>query len=69
MVLYRYRNFHCIHKTDDITEDVETRLDTSNYELKRPLLNGKSKKVVGLMKDELGRKILTKICWTKSKNL
>ena len=37
--------------------------------LKRPLLNGKSKKVVGLMKDELGRKILTKICWTKSKNL
>ena len=58
-----------MHKTDDITEDVETRLDTSNYELKRPLLNGKSKKVVGLMKDELGRKILTKICWTKSKNL
>ena len=29
--------FHCIHKTDDfygyIAEDVETRFDTSNYEL------------------------------------
>ena len=33
--------FHCIHKTDDsykdIAEDVETRFDTSNHELDRPL--------------------------------
>ena len=45
--------------TDDIyedTADVETRSDTSNYELDRPLPKGKNKKVIGLMKDELGRK-------------
>ena len=33
-------------------EDVETRFDTSNYELDRPLPKGKNKKVIGLMKDE-----------------
>ena len=35
-------------KTDDIyketVEDVETRSDTSNYELHRPLLKGKTEK-------------------------
>ena len=30
--------------------------DTSNYELGRPLPKGKSKKVIGLMKDEWGAK-------------
>ena len=50
---------------EDITEDVETRFDTSNYELEcnsteRPIPKGKNKKVIGLMKDELGRKIMTK---------
>ena len=44
-------------KTDDIykdiAEDVETRSDTSNYEFDRPLPNLKTKKVTGLMKDEL----------------
>ena len=39
----------------DIAQDVETRFDTSNYELDRPLPKGKNKKVIGLMKDELGR--------------
>ena len=34
----------------DIVEDVETRLDTSNYELNRQLLKGKNKKVFDLMK-------------------
>ena len=57
-------------KTDDIyrgvTEDVETRFDTSNYELEsnsleRPLPKGKNKKLIGLMKDELGRKFMTKV--------
>ena len=51
-------------KTDDIykdiAEDVETKFDTSNYELDRPLPKGKNKKVVGLMKGELGGKIMTK---------
>ena len=40
----------------DIAEDVETRFDTSNYELERPLPKGKNKKVVRLIKDELGGK-------------
>ena len=40
----------------DIAEDVETRFDNSNYELDRLLPKGKNKKVIGLMKDELGRK-------------
>ena len=42
-------------KTDDIykdiAEDVETRFDTSNYELDRSLPKGKNKKVIRLMKD------------------
>ena len=36
-----------------IEKHVETRFDTSNYELKRPLSKGKCKKVIGLMKNEL----------------
>ena len=38
----------------DIAADVEKRFDTSNYECDRPLLTGKNKKVIGLMKDEFG---------------
>ena len=46
----------------DIADDVEKRFDTSNYddECDRPLPTGKNKKVIGLMKDELGGKIKTK---------
>ena len=43
----------------DISDDVDNRFDTSNYEVKRLLLMGKNKKVIGLMKDELGGKIIT----------
>ena len=54
------RHFCCIHKNrwylQDIAEDVETRFDTSNYELDRTLPKGKNKKVVRLIKDELGGK-------------
>ena len=50
-------------KTDDcykdIANDVECKFDTSNYEVKRTLPTGKNKKVIGLMKDELGGKIIT----------
>ena len=42
----------------DIADDVEKRFDTSNYEVDRPLLTGKNKKVIGLMKDELAGKII-----------
>ena len=51
----------------DIVEDVETRFDTSNYELGRALPKGKNKKVIGLMKDELGGKIMTKFVGLKAK--
>ena len=39
---------------ENIASDVENRFDTSNYEVNRPLPIGKDKKVIGLMKDELG---------------
>ena len=42
----------------DIANDVEKRFDTSNYEVHRPLPTGKNKKVIGLMKDELGGGII-----------
>ena len=43
---------------EDIADDVEKRFDTSNYEVNRPLPAGKNKKKIGLMKDELGGKIM-----------
>ena len=45
-------NYFC----KDIDNDVECKFDTSNYEVNRPLPMGKNKKVIGLMKDELGGK-------------
>ena len=39
----------------ELAEDVGTKLDTSNYEAERPLPTSKNRKVIGLMKDELGR--------------
>ena len=44
-------------KTDviykDIAENVETRFDTSNYKLDRPLPKEENKRVIGLNIDEL----------------
>ena len=45
---------------EDIANDIENRFDTSNYEVNRPLPTGKNKKVIGLMKHELGGKIIMK---------
>ena len=42
----------------DIAYDVEKMFDTSNYECHRHLATGKNKKVIGLMKDELGGRII-----------
>ena len=42
----------------DIANDIEKRSDTSNYEINRPSPTGKNKKVIGLMKDKLGGKIM-----------
>ena len=44
--------------SEDIASDVENKFDTSNYEVNRPLPTGKNKKVIGLMKNELGGKII-----------
>ena len=51
----------------DIANDVEKRFDTSNHEINRPLPIGKSKKVIGLMKDELGGKIITEFVTLRPK--
>ena len=51
----------------DIASDVENRFDTSNYEANRPLSTGKNKKVIGLMKDELGGKIITEFVTLRPK--
>ena len=49
-------------KTEDIYEDiaknVEKMFDTSNYELERTFPQEKNTKVIGLMKDEIGGKIM-----------
>ena len=51
----------------DIASDIENRFDTSNYAVntsetsalaRRPLPTGNNKKIIGLMKDELGGKII-----------
>ena len=42
----------------DIAADVEERFDTNGYISDRPLPVAKNKKVIGLMKDELGGKIM-----------
>ena len=42
----------------DIAEDVEKKYDTSNYTVERPLPMGKNKKLIGMMKDELGGRIM-----------
>ena len=42
----------------DLTNDVKERFDTSGYLPNRPLPIGLNKKVIGLMKDELGVEIM-----------
>ena len=44
---------------EDISENVMKRFDTSNYIYNRPLPKNVNKKVLGFMKDELGRGIIT----------
>ena len=51
----------------DIANDVEKRFDTSNYKVDRQLPTGKNKKVIGLMKDELGGKIITEFVTLRPK--
>ena len=53
----------------DIANDVERWFDTSNYHEKneRPLPIGKNKKVIGLLKDDLGGKIMTEFVALRAK--
>ena len=51
----------------DITNDADKRFDTSNYEVNRPLPTGKNKRVIELMKDELGGKIITEFVTLRPK--
>ena len=52
-------------KTEDIywaiAKYVEARFDTSNYELERPLPRGINKKVIGLVKNKLRKKVMTEL--------
>ena len=54
---------------EDISNDVESWYDTSNYDEndKRPLPIGKNKKVIGLFKDELGGRIMKKFSTLRPK--
>ena len=52
---------------EDIADDVEERFDTSNYEIDRPLPTGKNKKVIVLMKDELGGRSMTEFAALRPK--
>ena len=45
----------------DIANDVEKWFHTSIYEVNRPLSIGKNKKMIGLIKDELGGKIMIEL--------
>ena len=51
----------------DIANDVDKRFDFSNHEVNRSLLTGKNKKVIGLMKYELGGKIITEFVTLRPK--
>ena len=52
---------------EDIANDVEKRFDSSNYEVNIPLPKGKNKNMIGLMKDELGGKIMTEFATFRPK--
>ena len=46
------------HFYEDIADDVQKIFDTSDYEVDIPLPTGKNKKVIGLIKDEVGGRIM-----------
>ena len=51
----------------DIADDFKDRFDTSGYNSSRPLPVGLNKKVIGLMKNELGGEIMTEFVTLRPK--
>ena len=51
----------------DIADNIKDRFDTSGYNLSRPLPVGLNKKVISLMKDELGGEIMTEFVTLRPK--
>ena len=51
----------------DIADDVKDRFNTNGYNPDRPLPVGLNKKVISLMKDELGRDIMTEFVTLRPK--
>jgi hypothetical protein len=52
---------------EDIKNDVPTMFDTSNYSDKHPLYSIKNKKAPGIMKDEVGGRIITEFVGLRAK--
>ena len=53
----------------DIVKDVETRFNSSNFAIDRPLPKGKNKNVIGLMKDELGGQVMKEFVLLREKHI
>ena len=70
-LLYGYRQVHLHVKADNsskgTTEDVATRFNSSTYELEMPLLKVTNNKVIGVIKDELGGKIMKELLDSEQK--
>ena len=71
-MLYGYGFFYTFNIStedfyEDIANDVQSRFDTSGYNVDRPLPIGLNKKVIGLMKDELGGSIMTEFVGPRPK--
>ena len=54
---------------EDIEKNVETRLDTSNYELNRPSLKGKNKKINWIDEKWIRQKSKDKVYSIEIKNI
>ena len=53
----------------DIVENVETRFNSSDFELQKLLPQRKNKKVIGLIKDELAGEIMKEFVGLREKNI